>query len=366
MLTWLIVVSEIVIWFITFNIHYFIFENSDDARIESPQNLWLLVSIPFFAAFWILNTSVKNQNILKFASSQKLNSLSKNLSTEFRFIQYFLLRNALFFLIVGLSNPQYGTGKVQAKRNGIDVMIALDVSNSMLAEDMGENGNRLTHAKRAIERLISQLKGDRIGLIVFAGDAFVQIPLTNDYAAAKLFLSTVSTDMLSAQGTAIGLAVEKSVQSFDQKSKTKKVIIVISDGENHEDDAVASVQNALNNKINVYTIGVGSTKGSPIPLYINGRKEGVKRDAEGNTVITKLNQQMLIELANLGNGLYVKTNKTNFGLDKLFAEINKIEKKTYETIDYTDYDDQFFYFLWIAFILLLIDYVFSYLPIYLE
>jgi Ca-activated chloride channel family protein len=364
LITWLVVATELLFWTISINIYFFIFDQGDEARLENPTYLWFLLVIPFFALFWILNTKAKNTTILRFASIEKLSDLGSKFSNGARFLQYFLIRNVLFFTIIALSNPQYGMGKLEAKRSGIDLIIALDVSNSMLAEDMGPNGNRLINAKRAIERLVSQLKGDRIGLIVFAGDAFVQIPLTNDYGAAKLFLSTVSTDMLSAQGTAIGKAIDKSVESFDPKSKTKKAIIVISDGENHEDDAVAAVQNAINNKINVYTIGVGSTKGSPIPNYVNGVRDGVRRDAGGNTVMTKLNQEMLIELANVGNGIYVKTNRTNFGLEKLFAEINKIEKKTYETVDYTDYDDQYFYFLWIAFLFIIAEFIIGYLPLY--
>jgi len=358
-----VVITEVVFWTISLNIYFFIFDKGDEARLENSTYLWFFLIIPAFAIFWIFNTIAKNKIIQRFATVEKLSVLSPRYSNTVRFIQYFLIRNGLFFLLIGLTNPQYGLGKMEAKRNGIDLIIALDVSNSMLAEDMGPNGDRLTNAKRAIERLISQLKGDRIGLIVFAGDAFVQIPLTNDYGAAKLFLSAVSTDMLSAQGTAIGKAIDKSVESFDMKSTTQKAIIVISDGENHEDDAVAAVQNAVNNKIKVYTIGVGSANGSPIPQYVNGVKAGVKRDVEGNTVITKLNQQMLIELASVGNGVYVKTTKSNFGLDKLFAEINKIEKKTYDTVDYTDYDDQFYYFLWIALAFLAVEFSIGYLPL---
>lgn len=357
---WTILVVEVVVWAIAFNIYFFIFDGSEDARIENMQYFWFLIGIPVFSVYWYYHVKSKNEAVQQYANIQHLHKLTSEFSTLQKIVQYILLRNALFFAIIGLSNPQYGKGKAEAKRQGIDLVIALDVSNSMLAEDMG-NGNRLANAKRAIERLITRLKGDRIGLVIFAGDAFVQIPVTNDYGAAKLFLSGVSTDMLSAQGTAIGRALSKSVELFDLKSPTKKAIVLISDGENHEDDAEGALQNAVSNNINVYTIGVGSTVGSPIPRYVNGEKEGVRRDEEGNTVITKLNEKMLMDLSAKGNGLYIKAGKNQFGLDPLFNEINKMEKKEYETVSYTDYDDQFFYFIWIAVVFLLIEFLIGYL-----
>ncbi|HYG52854.1 MAG TPA: VWA domain-containing protein [Flavobacteriales bacterium] len=363
-LAWLVIITELVLSALFINIYFFVFDSNEEARLERPQYLWFLIAVPVFAVFWVVNTWQKNQVIQRFATVEKLGKLGAGFSMLQRYLQYFAIRNAIFLLVVGLCNPQYGTGKQEAKRSGIDLMIALDVSNSMLAEDMGPNGNRLTYAKRAIERLLGQLKGDRIGLVVFAGDAFIQIPITTDYPAAKLFLSAVSTDMISAQGTHIGRAVDKCVESFDMKAKTRKAIIVISDGEDHETEAVQAVQNAANSKINVYTIGVGSSQGSPIPNYVNGRKEGVKRDAEGNTVITRLNQEMLKQLAAAGNGVYVKTTRSNFGLDALFKEINKLEKNTIDTIAYTDYDDQYFYFIWAAFIFLLFEFLIGYLPLF--
>lgn len=359
----LVVITEVVLWTISFNIYFFIFDGSEEARLENPQYLWFLLTVPAFAVFWIYNTIYKNKAIQRYASIKQLESLSAPFSNLFRYLQYFFVRNALFLMVVALCNPQYGKGKLEAKREGIDLYIALDVSNSMLAEDLGDSRPRIKYAKLAIERLVSNLKGDRIGLVVFAGDAFVQIPLTNDYGAAKLFLSAVSTDMLTAQGTAIGRAIDKCVQSFDAGSKNNKAIIVISDGENHEDDALAAVQNAVNNNIRVFTVGVGSTTGSPIPVYVNGEKQGMKRDQEGNTVMTKMNEQMLVQLANAGGGAYVRATREHFGLDRLFAQINKIEKKSYDSLSYVDYEDQYFYFLWGAFCFLIVEFILGYLPV---
>lgn len=362
-LGWAIALTEVVLWTIALNIYFFIFDGNEDARIEHLNYLWLLLFVPAFAVLWYADAARKNKTILRYANATQLKKLSPSFNTVTHYIHYFLIRNGLFFLIIAFSNPQYGKGKAEAKRQGVDLMIALDVSNSMLAEDIGNDMNRLRFAKLAIEQLINKLKGDRIGLIVFAGDAFVQIPLTNDYAAAKLFLSSVSTDMLTAQGTAIGRAIDKGISSFDLKSPSKKAIIVISDGENHEDNAIEAAQLAKQNKVQVHTIGIGSPNGAPIPNYVNGLRSGVRSDAEGNTIITKLNQQMLIEVADAAGGIYVKSSKKQFGLDILFTEINKLEKKEYETVAYTDYDDQFNYFLWMAFILLVIDFGLAYLPV---
>lgn len=362
-LVWLVAITEVVVWAISFNIYFFIFDGNEDARLEKPQYMWFLLAVPLFAAFWIVNVVYKNKAIQRYAQKSMLNHLAAPFSNLASYFQYFFLRNALFLMIVALCNPQYGKGKIEAKREGIDLYIALDISNSMLAEDLGNQRSRLKYAKLAIERLITGLKGDRIGLVVFAGDAFVQIPLTNDYGAAKLFLSSVSTDMLTAQGTAIGRAIDKCTNSFDPNSKNNKAIIVISDGENHEDDALNAVQNAANNNIQVYTIGVGSPAGSPIPLYVNGEKQGVKRDNEGNTVITKLNESMLAQLATTGGGTYVHATKEHFGLDKIFAQINKIEKKSYDTASYADYEDQYFYFLWVALAFLVTEFLMGYLNV---
>ena len=363
LLAWLIAAFEIVFWIITLNIYYFLFSSGDDFRFEKEDALWYLLVLPVFIAIILIDSNQKNKIILRYASINQFAKLGFSFKTWTRFLHYLLVRNAIFFLILGYSNPQYGKGKAEADRMGIDLMIGLDVSNSMLAEDVGNNMNRLRFAKLSIERLISKLHGDRIGLVVFAGDAFVQIPLTNDYSAAKLFLSSVSTNMLTAQGTAIGRAISKCMESYNFKSLTKKAMVIISDGENHEDDALSAAQNAKANGVKVYTIGIGSLNGSPIPLIVNGHREGVKRDMDGNTVMTKLNQQMLVEVAEAGGGVYVKSSKNQFGLDELFTEINKLEKKKFDTILYTDYDDQFYYFLWIALVLFLTDFILGYLPV---
>ena len=269
------------------------------------------------------------------------------------------LKFSLFFLcttsmIIGISNPQIGTKMEEVKREGVDLMIALDLSNSMLAEDI--KPNRLERARQAISRLIDKLEGDRIGLIVFAGDAYVQLPITTDYSAAKLFLSTVNTNIVPSQGTAIGKAIDLSIRSFDMENGQNKAIIIITDGENHEDDALEQAKLANEKDVFVHTLGMGLSKGGPIPIYNKyGNNAGYRKDKEGNTIISKLNEQMLQEIASAGNGTYVRANNTQAGLSTLFSEINKMEKKEIGTMVFTDYKDRFQLFLSIALLLLFFD-----------
>jgi len=269
-------------------------------------------------------------------------------------LKFFLIFLCITSMIIGISNPQIGTKMEEVKREGVDLMIALDLSNSMLAEDI--KPNRLERARQAISRLIDKLEGDRIGLIVFAGDAYVQLPITTDYSAAKLFLSTVNTNIVPSQGTAIGKAIDLSIRSFDMEDGQNKAIIIITDGENHEDDALEQAKLANEKEVFVHTLGMGLSKGAPIPIYNKYRNNaGYRKDKECNTIISKLNEQMLQEIASAGNGTYVRANNTQAGLSILFSEINKMEKKEIGTMVFTDYKDRFQLFLSIALLLLFFD-----------
>jgi Ca-activated chloride channel family protein len=260
---------------------------------------------------------------------------------------------AYTMLVFGLANPQIGSKLVEGERKGIDIMVALDVSNSMLAQDI--EPNRLERAKQAISKLIDKLGNDRIGMIVFAGNAYVQLPITTDHAAAKMFLSTISTNVVPTQGTAIGEAIELSEKSFDNETHSR-VIIVITDGENHEDDAVKIAEGAAEKNISVYTIGMGLPQGSPIPeIDKYGRQTGFKKDRDGNTVVTKLNEDMLQQIAAAGNGIYVRANNTQAGLSKVFEEVNKLEKTEFESKIFSDYEDRFQYFIALSILFLLFE-----------
>jgi Ca-activated chloride channel family protein len=272
-------------------------------------------------------------------------------------IKFILFILAFTFLIVGIADPQIGSKMEDEKRKGADLMILLDVSNSMLSQDMAPN--RLENAKRAIAQLIDNLHDDRIGIIVFAGEAYVQLPVTTDYSAAKLFLNTINTNIVPTQGTAIGSAIDLGMKSFDFKDGTGKAMIIITDGENHEDDAVASARYAAEKDVMVNVIGMGSENGSPIPLYQGGKQVGFHTDSAGHTVISKLNEDMCKEITAAGNGVYVRATNANSGLNIVMNQISKIQRKTYDSKSFKDFEDRFQFFLGFAFLLLIVEFFIS-------
>jgi len=256
--------------------------------------------------------------------------------------------------VIMLSRPQFGSKIEDIKKQGVEVIIALDVSNSMLAEDI--QPDRLTRAKQAISRLVDNLDNDKIGLIVFAGDAYIQIPITTDYVSAKMFLSSINPNMVPKQGTAIGAAINLGVRSFSPGEGKSKAIIIITDGENHEDDPVKDAEEASKAGIVIHTIGIGSTEGVPIPVMNNGRKDYLK-DVDGNTVVTKLDEDILKKIALSTNGNYVRANNSNIGLDEIYTQIKKMKKQDLESTMYTEYNDQFQVFAAIALFLLIVDFI---------
>jgi len=261
---------------------------------------------------------------------------------------------ALTSVIIILARPQFGSRLEEVKKQGVEVIIALDVSNSMLAEDI--QPDRLTRAKQALSRLIDNLENDKIGLIVFAGDAYTQIPITTDYISAKMFLSTISPEMVPRQGTAIGAAIDLGMRSFTPGDGKSKAMIIITDGENHEDDPVAKAEEAAKTGIVIHTIGIGSSEGVPVPFSSRGKKDYLK-DNEGNTVITKLDEDILKRIAVNGRGNYVRASSSNLGLDEIFGEIKQMKKQELESKMYTEYNDQFQIFALIAFVFLLTDFI---------
>jgi Ca-activated chloride channel family protein len=257
-------------------------------------------------------------------------------------------------VIIILARPQFGSKLEEVKKEGAEVIIALDVSNSMLAGDI--QPDRLTRAKQALTRLIDNLDNDRIGLIVFAGDAYTQIPITTDYVSAKMFLNAIGPDMVPKQGTAIGAAIDLGMKSFSPGEGKSKAMIIITDGENHEDDPVSSAAEAAKAGIVIHTIGIGSEDGVPVPVTVNGKKEFLK-DIDGNTVISKLDEDILKKIAIASGGSYVRANNSNIGLDEIFSEINKMKKQEMESTVYTEYNDQFQIFAAISIFLLILDFI---------
>ncbi|WP_207778404.1 VWA domain-containing protein [Balneicella halophila] len=261
---------------------------------------------------------------------------------------------SIFFLILAIARPQFGERTETIRKEGIEIMIALDISNSMLAEDIAPS--RLERSKYALSQLIDKLKNDKLGLVAFAGDAFIQLPMTHDYSAAKLFVSTISPDLISEQGTSIGSAISLASTSFTTDSDIGKAIIIITDGEDHEGNAMKAAKEAHKKGIQIFTIGMGLEKGAPIP---SPRQNGeFIKDEAGNTVISKLNPTYLQEVASAANGTYIQASNTNVGLDDIFSEINRLNTETYESTEFTAHAEQYQYFLAISIILLIIGILF--------
>ena len=331
---------------------------SNILRFENPQYLYWLLIIPVLVAIYVLIRLWNKRQFGRFANVKLRSYLVPMFSSARANTKFVIFNLIIALLIIGAANLQSGSKMEKVKREGIDLFLCVDISNSMHAEDIAPN--RLERSKQAINKLISKLGGDRIGIIVFAGNAYVQLPITTDYSAAKMFLSTVDTDLIPTQGTEVGRAIELAIKSFGE-NEHNKAIVIISDGEDHENgDAVKAAQEAAKHGIKIYTIGMGLDEGAPIPLYNKyGKKTGYKKDKDGNIIITKLDDNILRQIAEIGDGLYVRASNSNVGLDKIYEDINKTEKSEIESNVFTDYEDQFQWFVGAAILLLIIEILLS-------
>lgn len=321
-------------------------------KFEDISYLYGLLAIPVFFVIFYWMMLQRKKRLKKLGELKLVKKLMPELPKSklwWKFGIYIIIYTLLIF---GLANPQIGSKLEKVERQGVDLMIALDVSNSMLAEDI--KPNRLERAKRAISKLVDNLQGDRIGIVVFAGRAYTQLPITSDYSAAKLFINTIDTDIVPTQGTSIGQAISLSMEAFE-KSDHEKAIIIITDGEDHDDDPVTAAEDAAKNNVSIYTIGIGLPEGAPIPTYSNGKQTGFKKDLNGKTVVTKLDELTLQKIAAAGKGIYVRANNTTAGLKDVFERINKMDKKKYESKVFSDYEDRFQYFLALAMIILVLE-----------
>jgi Ca-activated chloride channel homolog len=322
-------------------------------RFEHTDVLYALLAIPAFVLLFSWMLFWRKRALKRFGEWMIIRRLIPDMSTNRIIFKFVILMTAYAFLVIALANPQIGSKLIEGERKGIDLMIALDVSTSMLARDI--EPSRLERSKQAISRLIDQLGNDRIGIVVFAGQAYVQLPITTDYAAAKLFLSAINTNIVPVQGTAIGAAIELSAKSFDNEMHSR-AIIIITDGENHEDDPVKAAKTAADQGIKIFTVGMGLPEGAPIPDYdAYNRQTGFKKDRQGNTVITKLDEGMLQQIAATGNGVYVRASNAQVGLNRIFNEISKLEKTEFESKIFSDYESRFHYFIALSLLLLLIE-----------
>lgn len=329
----------------------------DMLRLENIEYLYALLLIPIFVLIYFLIRRSRLKSLRKFGDSLLVSGLHPEVSKYKPTIKFILRMFAVAFLVFAIANPQIGSKLIEVKREGVDVVIALDVSYSMLAEDI--KPNRLERAKRAISRLVDNLKGDRIGLIVFAGNAYIQLPMTTDYSAAKLFLHTIDTDVVSVQGTAIGAAIELAIDKFHTDDDKRKALIIITDGENHEDDAYAMAGEAAENGFVVYTIGMGTVQGGPIPIYKNGQRVNFLKDEHGETVVSKLDATILQEVATAGNGKFIRSGENDPNLSDLLEEISEMDKKEFDSKRFADYEDRFQYLIASAFFFLFIDVLLS-------
>ncbi|MBO6169844.1 MAG: VWA domain-containing protein [Bacteroidales bacterium] len=314
----------------------------------SPAYLWLLLLVPIIPIVYGILRSLRRKRIRKFGDEELVRKLIPSWSGPKGWVRIILWSLAFMCFVIGIARPQMGAKLKEHEAKGAEIMICLDVSNSMLAEDYSPS--RLDRAKLAISRMVDKLQGDRIGLIIFAGTSFVQLPITTDYVSAKMFLGNIDTGSVPVQGTAIGDAILTAAKSFSAQSEKSRAIIVITDGENHEDDAVDAARQAAELGIKIYTIGVGSLRGQPIP--VGGE---LLKDREGNIVVSRLDEATLKQIADEGHGAYVHAGNEEFGLNPIIEDIKKMEAEKYNSIIFEDFDEQFMYFFAAALALLVIE-----------
>lgn len=319
-------------------------------RFAHPTYLYGLLLIPVLVAVFLLLNLRRRRQLREYGDPQLLESLMPDVSPAREWWHFVLQMLALTLCFLMLAGPQFGSKVEKRKRQGVELIIAQDVSKSMLSQDILPD--RMEKSKQTLSKLIDELVNDRVGLIVFAGEAYTQLPITADYVSAKMFLSSISTDMVPIQGTAIGSAIDLALRSFGPESEAGRAIIVITDGENHEGNAVERAKAAYEQGVRIHVVGMGSTKGGPIPT---GRNNEYHKDREGNVVITKLNEEMCQQIAQAGGGIYVRSDNSNAALKVLVRELNKMTKTEIETTVYAEYDDQFQALAWVILALLFVD-----------
>lgn len=319
-------------------------------RFGEPIYLYFLLIIPFLVVFYIYTNYRRRKKLRQYGDPELMAHLMPNVSKYRPDVKFWLVTAALVMVIFMLARPQFGSKMETVKRQGVETVVALDISNSMLAQDV--TPSRLEKSKKLVSRLVETFNNDKVAMIVFAGEAFTQLPITSDYISAKMFLETISPSLITTQGTDIRGAIDLAMKSFTPNEGVGRAIVLITDGENHEGGAVEAAQQAAEKGVRVFVLGVGSPDGSPIP--VEGTND-FRRDKDGNVVVTKLNEQMCQEIAKAGNCMYVRVDNTNNAERALNAEINKLAKADVETQVYTEFDEQFDVLAWLALILLAAD-----------
>jgi len=319
-------------------------------RFSNPEYLYFLLLIPALALLFIIENRKQKKRLKAYGNPDLISQLMPDVSHRRPWLKFILQLTAITVCIFMVSGPQFGSKLEKVQKKGAEMMIALDVSNSMMAEDI--TPCRLDKSKQILSKLVDKLQNDKIGLIVFAGEAFTQLPITSDYISAKMFMESINTSLVPTQGTAIGAAIDLCARSFPQKGEAERAIILITDGENFEDDAVERAKEALDQGIKTHVIGMGLEKGAPIPI---ANSNEFRKDKDGNVVITKLNEKMCRDIAAAGGGVYVRSDNTNGALRIITTELDKMKKSTVESSVYSEYDEQFQGLAWIVLVLLFID-----------
>ena len=323
-------------------------------RFARPEYLYLLMLIPVLIGFFYYALIIKSKRLKTLGNKSLLRGLMPEASHIRPRVKFYLLLTALILSIFMMAGPQFGSKLEKQKRQGVELVIAVDVSNSMLSQDL--KPDRMSRAKRVLNHLIDNLQNDKVALMIFAGDAYVQMPLTTDVSSAKMFLSNINPGMVPVQGTAIGMAIKRSMQLFSSTdTNVGKSIIIITDGENHEDDAVKMAQEALKNGITVNVLGVGTPEGAPIPI---AGTQSFRKDKDGNVVVTKLNETMCQEIAAAGGGMYVRVDNSSSAVRALSSELEKLAKSEIESQVYTQYNEQYIAIAWIVLVLLVLECIF--------
>ncbi|MDO5663647.1 MAG: VWA domain-containing protein [Bacteroidia bacterium] len=322
-------------------------------RFENPEYLYLFIAMPFLVALYIYLNIRKRNDVKKLGVLSTIKKMMPELSLKRSYLKFWLIFAALCTGIIMIARPQFGTKVENVEREGIELVIAIDVSNSMLARDISPD--RLARAKQILSRIIDVRKNDKVALIVFAGEAYVQMPLTSDTQSAKLFLNTIDPSLVPVQGTAIGEAITLGVNSFSSDQDVDKAMIIITDGEDHEGNANEAAKQASDAGIMVNVIGIGSLEGTPVPE--SDYSNNYKTDSGGQVVVSRLNEQMAQEIAQNGKGLYVQADNSNTAIRALEAELNELETKKTTSLSYSEYDEKFPFFAWILLIILIIEFL---------
>tara|TARA_R110002072_G_scaffold174802_18_gene330575 strand:+ start:3379 stop:4416 length:1038 start_codon:yes stop_codon:yes gene_type:complete len=322
-------------------------------QLEDTTYFILLAAIPLLILVFLLLMLWKNRSQKNFAHKEALNRLSPSKSGFKSILKLSIVSLALFLLVIALVNPRIGTKTEEIKREGVDVVFAIDVSKSMLAEDIAPN--RLEKSKQIVNQLLNKLGGDRVGIIGYAGSAFPQLPITTDYNAARMFLSAMNTEMVSSQGTAIAEAIELSKTYFDPENPTSKVLVIISDGEDHQGNATTISTEASNQGIKIISIAVGKASGGPIPIKRNGILQEYMRDSNGERVITRMEEDVLREVATKTEGLFLYGDITSDVVEEVSKFLNTLDKEAFDSVQFSEFKNHFQWFLGAALLLLFID-----------